>query len=180
MPLTLIVISIRTDNLRSHVPTVINESHTKQGRSKQIQNQPPETRNQCSPSHTLVVSGQFHLLREDHCWIQTSWKLHFFLLIVNKNIIMAEVLKIWKQPHLKLRHLVTKVTYTTHNHVHRWRTGYTSLLRLGHVIFCCCCWFLVSFWDRVSLCSPGWPGTCFVDQAGLELTEICLPLPPQN
>jgi hypothetical protein len=26
------------------------------------------------------------------------------------------------------------------------------------------------------LCSPGCPGTHFVDQAGLELTEICLPL----
>ena len=25
------------------------------------------------------------------------------------------------------------------------------------------------FWDRVSLCSPGCPGTHFVDQAGLEL-----------
>ena len=32
--------------------------------------------------------------------------------------------------------------------------------------------------DRVSLCSPGCPETCSVDQAGLELTEIRLPLPP--
>jgi hypothetical protein len=31
------------------------------------------------------------------------------------------------------------------------------------------------FEDRVSLCSPGSPGTCFVDQAGLKLTEITLP-----
>ena len=29
-------------------------------------------------------------------------------------------------------------------------------------------WFLV-FWDRVSLCSPGCPGTHSVDQAGLKL-----------
>lgn len=29
-------------------------------------------------------------------------------------------------------------------------------------------------WDRVSLCITGWPGTCYVDQAGCELTEICL------
>jgi hypothetical protein len=28
------------------------------------------------------------------------------------------------------------------------------------------------FRDRVSLCSPGCPGTHFVDQAGLELTEM--------
>jgi hypothetical protein len=34
--------------------------------------------------------------------------------------------------------------------------------------------------DRVSLCnSPGCPGTCYVDQTGLELTEIPLPLPPE-
>ncbi|GAB1297492.1 ATP synthase subunit s, mitochondrial [Apodemus speciosus] len=25
----------------------------------------------------------------------------------------------------------------------------------------------------------GWPGTCYVDQAGLEFIEICLPLPPE-
>jgi hypothetical protein len=31
------------------------------------------------------------------------------------------------------------------------------------------------FQDRVSLCSPE---TCFIDQDGFKLTEICLPLPP--
>jgi hypothetical protein len=30
------------------------------------------------------------------------------------------------------------------------------------------CLFVCLFWDRVSLCSPGCPGTHFVDQAGLE------------
>jgi hypothetical protein len=35
---------------------------------------------------------------------------------------------------------------------------------------------LLAFWDWVSLCSPGCPGTHFVDQAGLELTEIRLPV----
>ena len=33
--------------------------------------------------------------------------------------------------------------------------------------------------DKVSVCSPGCPGTCSVDQAGLELTEILLPVPPK-
>jgi hypothetical protein len=28
--------------------------------------------------------------------------------------------------------------------------------------------------DRVSLCINGWPGTCYADQNGLKLTEICL------
>jgi hypothetical protein len=33
------------------------------------------------------------------------------------------------------------------------------------------------FWDRVSLCSPGYPGTHYVDEAGLKRIEIPLPLP---
>ena len=38
--------------------------------------------------------------------------------------------------------------------------------------------FLV-FRDRVSLCnSPACPGILSVNQTGLELTEMCLPLPP--
>jgi hypothetical protein len=52
------------------------------------------------------------------------------------------------------------------------------LMRLSTDVFwrCCCC--LVLFWfvlfcfvfrDRVSLCSPGCPGTHFADHAGLEL-----------
>ena len=42
------------------------------------------------------------------------------------------------------------------------------------------CFLSSVFWDRVSLCkSPGCPGTHYVDQDGLKLTEICLPLPPE-
>jgi hypothetical protein len=37
--------------------------------------------------------------------------------------------------------------------------------------------FAWCYLKQVSLCSPGCPGTCSVDQAGLELTEICLLLP---
>jgi hypothetical protein len=32
---------------------------------------------------------------------------------------------------------------------------------------------------QVSLCSPGYPGTHYVDQASLKLTEVHLPLPPE-
>ncbi|EGV95088.1 hypothetical protein I79_000019 [Cricetulus griseus] len=35
------------------------------------------------------------------------------------------------------------------------------------------------FWDRVSPCDAGWPETCYVDQDGLELIEIHLPLLPE-
>jgi hypothetical protein len=34
------------------------------------------------------------------------------------------------------------------------------------------------FFDNVSLCSPGYPGTHFMHQAGLT-SKICLPLPPE-
>ena len=40
------------------------------------------------------------------------------------------------------------------------------------VLFCFAFWFcgfVFVFWDRVSLYSPGYPGTHFVEQAGLEL-----------
>jgi hypothetical protein len=39
--------------------------------------------------------------------------------------------------------------------------------------------FLLVFRDRVSLCSTGCTGIHFLDQFGLELSEICLPLPPK-
>ena len=41
------------------------------------------------------------------------------------------------------------------------------------ILFVCLLFFFlfVCFPDRVSFCSPGCPGTCFVDQAGLELGD---------
>ena len=36
--------------------------------------------------------------------------------------------------------------------------------------------FIYLLWDRISLCSPGYFGTSYVDQAGLKLTEFCQPL----
>jgi hypothetical protein len=39
------------------------------------------------------------------------------------------------------------------------------------VLFCCFFFFFLVFQDRVSLYSPGCPGTHFVDQAGLELRD---------
>lgn len=39
--------------------------------------------------------------------------------------------------------------------------------------------YFIFFWDRdYSLWSPGWPGADYDDQAGTELTETLLPLPP--
>jgi hypothetical protein len=35
--------------------------------------------------------------------------------------------------------------------------------------FCCCCFLVLVFRDRVSLCNPGCPGTHSVDQASLKL-----------
>lgn len=39
--------------------------------------------------------------------------------------------------------------------------------------------FLFAFQDRVLLCSPSWLGTHYIGQAGLQLSVICLPLPPE-
>jgi hypothetical protein len=46
-----------------------------------------------------------------------------------------------------------------------WLLG---LLPTPHTLFL---YFFVCFCDRVSLCSPGGPGTCSVDQAGLKLRD---------
>ena len=46
----------------------------------------------------------------------------------------------------------------------------------GLFIFFLFCIFV--FQDKISLCSLSCPGPCSVDQAGLHLTEVCLPLPP--
>jgi hypothetical protein len=40
------------------------------------------------------------------------------------------------------------------------------------VVVCFVCLFILVFRDRVSLYSPGCPGTHFVDQAGLELRNL--------
>ena len=39
--------------------------------------------------------------------------------------------------------------------------------------------FCFVFQDRVSLCSPGYLGTHYVDQTGFKLSETSLPLPPE-
>lgn len=39
--------------------------------------------------------------------------------------------------------------------------------------------FYFILFDVVSLCNPGWSGTCYVDQAGVELKEILLPMPSE-
>jgi hypothetical protein len=44
------------------------------------------------------------------------------------------------------------------------------------VVLCSFLWFE----DKVFLCSPSIHRTCSVDQAGHELTEIHLPLPPKS
>jgi hypothetical protein len=40
--------------------------------------------------------------------------------------------------------------------------------------------FLFLFLDRVLLCSPGLSGTEYIDQAGLKLAAILLPLPQER
>jgi hypothetical protein len=44
----------------------------------------------------------------------------------------------------------------------------SALPTAGSMCFC----FVFVFWDRVSLCSPGCPGTHSVDQAGLRLRNL--------
>jgi hypothetical protein len=57
----------------------------------------------------------------------------------------------------------------------RWWGILVFLVLLFQLFFLFCFLF---FGDRVSLCSPGCPGTHFVDQAGLELKNPPASAPP--
>ena len=41
-----------------------------------------------------------------------------------------------------------------------------------YVCMCVCMYVCILFKDQVYLCSPGCPGTCCVDQAGLKLRDL--------
>lgn len=43
--------------------------------------------------------------------------------------------------------------------------------------FCSACRILLLVFCDIIQYSPGWPEACYVDQAVLELVEICLPQP---
>ena len=42
-----------------------------------------------------------------------------------------------------------------------------------------CIYYYFGLFETGSPCSVSWPGTHYIDLAGLELTEICLSLPPK-
>jgi hypothetical protein len=95
-------------------------------------------------------------------WDSRGWQHDTFLL----SWWYTMALPLWIYPgsfsvHLKFFHMegrqVTKSTLIIH--------CLTKQLYSGQLLFVC----LFVFRYRVSLCSPGCPGTHFVDQAGLEL-----------
>lgn len=47
------------------------------------------------------------------------------------------------------------------------------------ICVCVCVCLCVYVCDRVSLCSPAWPVTTYVDQVGLKITGISLSLSPK-
>jgi hypothetical protein len=70
------------------------------------------------------------------------------------------------EPLPSIRNLCHRGTESRYNKISEMSWRWTSrLLPLFLFIYL----FILVFWDRVSLCSPGCPGTHSVDQAGLEL-----------
>jgi hypothetical protein len=53
-----------------------------------------------------------------------------------------------------------------------WIEVKSAPLGTGEMLSSCFFFLFLVFQDRVSLCSPGYPGTHFVDQAGLELRNL--------
>jgi hypothetical protein len=89
-------------------------------------------------------------------------KINIKFNVLQKREIISEFQEKWKLEWIStihLRVLLTDVYFTVCIHV------------FVFVLFCFVlfCFVLLVFRDRVSLYSPGCPGTHFVDQAGLEL-----------
>lgn len=54
------------------------------------------------------------------------------------------------------------------------------VLNSFHLFFFPFLFFIYFIFYRISLCSPGWPETHYIDQAVLKLMELCLPLPAEH
>jgi hypothetical protein len=80
----------------------------------------------------------------------------------------------WTQKHSLEWYLICLLTYSIL--ISCLLTRWTSVCFLLLLFLFCFVFFsfVLFFWDRVSLCSPGCPGTHSVDQAGLELTTARL------
>jgi hypothetical protein len=66
-------------------------------------------------------------------------------------------------------HIILHCIYTPLLYIIYYVSRFLFVCFLFFCLFVCL--FFV-FWDRASLCSPGCPGTHFVDQAGLELRNL--------
>ena len=76
------------------------------------------------------------------------------------------------------RHVSSWAVTKNHSHGGHRHHGLWSIALVFLLMLFCFCWFVCFFsQDMVSLCSPGYPETHFVDQAGLEQRSTCLCLP---
>jgi hypothetical protein len=100
---------------------------------------------------------------------------------IQKSVTLYSFLTLFLHPTQSTAYLLSYWTlycsvidsYITQRKVHKKSPDYVthSLLKatsLGKQIF----FFFLVFWDRVSLCCPGCPGTHSVEQAGLELRNL--------
>ena len=115
-----------------------------------------------TPSMGIV----FPLLRRIK--VSTLWSSFFLRFMCYANCILDN-LTFWTNIHLSVSayHVCSYVIGLPHS---GWYFQVPSIF----YVFVCVCLFvcLFVFWDRVSLCSPGCPGTHFVDQAGFKLRNL--------
>jgi len=102
------------------------------------------------------ILGTKHLFFP-HTFKIWGWILRFYFFPLEKNAI--HLLRNFEQEGYKI-----------------WIFFFSSLSLSLSLSLIFCLFVLFCFWEKVSLCNPGCPGTHSLDQAGLEF-EIPLPLP---
>jgi hypothetical protein len=112
-----------------------------------------------------------------HCTVVFEWVYFYWQIILCCSSLITHILsRVWMSKSIQGSML------SFHSGIYHvaWNTslGKGMAITLSHFAlhlsvfdgsFCFCFWF---FQDRVSLCSPGCPGTHSVDQAGLKLRNL--------
>jgi hypothetical protein len=101
-------------------------------------------------------------VRSHYKWLwATIWLLGFELRTFGRAVSVLTRWAISPAPQIFIMQFSSK-------HLHYWVTLPYQQQLVGWSI----CLFGLVFWNRISLCGPGCPRTCFVDEAGLELRDL--------
>jgi hypothetical protein len=117
--------------------------------------------------HTVLRQSYFLLTHRSCNWIQWSFPHLSSLRRSHRCASPSASWPVWKWPSGYLKWQGN----AGHSWAHLLQT-WSHRLKTKFALFLFVCLFVFVFRDRVSPCSPGCPGTHFVDQAGFELRNL--------